>query len=66
VVAVTFDYSQSGPVQGVLASFRATHEHADYGERVRLVVRVDSSHAEAMSAALRDATSGRAETELVR
>lgn len=66
VVAVTFDYSESGPVQGVLASFRATHEHADYGERVRLVVRVESSQAEAMSAALRDATSGRAETELVR
>ncbi|MBC7977008.1 MAG: YigZ family protein [Myxococcales bacterium] len=40
VVALRFDYPDSGPVQGVLAGCRATHEHADYGEHVDMVVRV--------------------------
>jgi putative IMPACT (imprinted ancient) family translation regulator len=65
VVAVTFDYPDSGPVQGVLATFRASHEHAEYEASVRLVVRVESSRVEALLAGLRDATSGRVHAEVV-
>jgi putative IMPACT (imprinted ancient) family translation regulator len=66
VVAVTFDYADSGAVQGVLAAFRATHEHSAYEASVRLVVRVESSRIDALLAALRDATSARAQAEVVR
>jgi putative IMPACT (imprinted ancient) family translation regulator len=65
VVAVTFEYAESGPVQGVLAAFRASHDAAEYEASVRLVVRVESSRVAAMLAALRDATSGRAVAEVV-
>jgi len=60
IVRVTFDYPDSGPVQGVLAAFRASHEDAAYEADVRLVVRVESRRVESLLAALRDATSGRA------
>ena len=65
VIAVTFDYAESGPVQGVLAAFRATHESATYDASVRLVVRVESSRVDALLAALRDATFGRVHSEVV-
>jgi putative IMPACT (imprinted ancient) family translation regulator len=65
VVALRFDYADSGPVQGVLAACRADHEHADYGERVRLVVRVESARLPSLLAGVRDATSGRVHAEVV-
>lgn len=57
-VELRFEYSHFGPVQGVLAAFRAEHVAADYGAGVRMVVRVDAAQMDAMTAALRDATAG--------
>ncbi len=58
-LALTFDYAFSGPVQGALAAHGAAHEGADYGESVRLVVRVASERVAALEGALRDVSSGR-------
>lgn len=58
-LSLTFDYVASGAVQGVLAAAQATHESADYGTEVCLVVRVASDRVPLLEAALRDATAGR-------
>jgi len=58
-LSLTFDYTASGAVQGALAAAQASHESADYGTEVSLVVRVASERVPALEAALRDATAGR-------
>lgn len=62
-VTIAFEYTHSGPVQGVLASFRAEHVAAEYAHDVRLVVRVASDRVDALMVAIRDATSGAARVE---
>lgn len=62
-VTLAFEYACSGPVQGVLASFHAEHVTAEYGEDVRMVVRVASDRVDALAVALRDATAGSARVE---
>lgn len=59
-IELGFDYADSGPVQGVLAAFRAEHVDGEYGEAVRLVVRVESGRIDAFTDAIRDATAGAA------
>lgn len=57
---LAFDYAVSGPVQGVLSAFRAEHVDGEYGESVRLVVRIESGRIDAFTDAIRDATAGAA------
>ena len=57
---LAYDYADSGPVQGVLSAFRAEHVDGEYGEAVRLVVRIESGRIDAFTDAIRDATAGAA------
>ena len=59
------DYSASGNIAGVLATFHVTPREAEYGADVRFVAEVPRPERAAFEAAFRDATSGRGVLELL-
>ena len=64
-VRVTFDYDDTGPARHLIERFEATVEAEHYGERTTLEVGVPRSQVEAFQRAIRDATAGRGESEVL-
>jgi putative IMPACT (imprinted ancient) family translation regulator len=58
---LTFDYTVSGPVSGVLSQHRAIHVSADYGTRVTQTVRIPSASLDLVIRELTEATAARIE-----
>jgi len=64
VVNVSFDHADTSPVHHTASRFDARQVGAAYGERVAMRFELRASRAEDFRAAIREATHGRAETDV--